>query len=68
MEQHRGALFAGELINSTEMTVMHFVRKPARPGGNFASSYAENIADEWLKVEETRCAMLICRAGAKTDG
>jgi glucose-6-phosphate isomerase len=60
LEQHRGAMFAGEHINSTEnRAVMHFLlRKPAPAKELPAQAATKNIADELLKVEETRHAML----------
>ncbi|OYY90719.1 MAG: glucose-6-phosphate isomerase [Polaromonas sp. 28-63-22] len=60
VEQHRDAVFAGALINSTEnRAVMHFLlRKPATAQVAPAQAAIKNVADEWPEVEETRQAML----------
>jgi glucose-6-phosphate isomerase len=60
VEQHRDAMFAGEAINSTEnRAVMHFLlRKPALAQVECAQAATKTIADELVKVEETREAML----------
>ena len=61
VEQHRDAMFAGDAINSTEnRAVMHFLlRKPALAQVIPAQAAPKNIANELVKVEETRAAMLV---------
>ena len=60
LEQYRNAMFAGELINSTEQrAVMHFLlRNQALVGGQQAQSAITNIAKLQSEVDEAREAML----------
>ena len=60
LERHRDAMFAGELVNSTEnRAAMHFLlRKPA-PAQYFTAHVAINkVADQHAEIEVTLNAML----------
>jgi len=76
LEQHREAMFAGELVNSTEnRAAMHFLlRKPvlevsntAASQSNQARSAAKNIANELTQVHATLDAMLAYAEKIRAD-
>ncbi len=76
LEQHRDAMFAGELVNSTEnRAAMHFLlRKPVFEVSNTAPDQqararqaTENIANELTKVHATLDAMLAYAETIRAD-
>ncbi len=79
LEQHRDAMFAGELVNSTEnRAAMHFLlRKPVLQVSNTAASQsnqanqalaaAKNIANELTQVHATLDAMLAYAEKMRAD-
>ncbi|HEY3048297.1 MAG TPA: glucose-6-phosphate isomerase, partial [Polaromonas sp.] len=70
LAQHRDAMFAGELINSTEnRAVMHFLlRDPALAREERAQSAIKNIANELVQVHATLDAMLAYAEQVRADG
>jgi glucose-6-phosphate isomerase len=69
LEQHRDAMFAGELINRTEQrAVMHFLlRNPALAKEARAQVAISNIATEQVKVHATLDAMLAYAEQVRAD-
>ncbi len=79
LEQHRDAMFAGELVNSSEnRAAMHFLlRKPAFEASNTAASQSnqanqaqsatKNIANELTQVHATLDAMLAYAEKMRAD-
>ncbi|MGH6640160.1 MAG: glucose-6-phosphate isomerase [Polaromonas sp.] len=69
LEQHRDAMFAGELINGTEQrAVMHFLlRKPVPAQEERAQSAIKNIAHEQADVHATLQAMLAYAEQLRAD-
>ena len=69
LEQYRDAMFAGELINSTEQrAVMHFLlRNHAPADGQQAQSAIKNIAELQPEVDEAREAMLAYAEQVRAD-
>ena len=76
LEQHRDAMFAGELVNSTEnRAAMHFLlRKPVFEASNTAASQSntawtatKNIANELTKVHATLDTMLAYAEKIRAD-
>lgn len=69
LEQHRDAMFAGELINGTEKrAVMHFLlRNPAAAQDDRAPAAIKNIATELAQVHTTLDAMLAYAEQVRAD-
>ena len=69
VEQHRDAMFAGELINSTEQrAVMHWLlRNPPLAPVDKAQPATENIASELADVHVTLDAMLAYAQSVRAD-
>ena len=69
LEEHRDALFAGELINSTEQrAVMHFLlRNPPLAQDEQAHSPIKNVADKQEQVQSTLNAMLAYAEQVRAD-
>ncbi|MBH1957752.1 MAG: glucose-6-phosphate isomerase [Burkholderiales bacterium] len=69
LEQQRDAMFAGELINSTEQrAVMHFLlRNPPLAQEGCAPSATNNIAEAQGQVEATLTAMLAYAEQVRAD-
>lgn len=69
LEQHRDAMFAGELINGTEKrAVMHFLlRNPAVAQYERAPAAIKNIATELAQVHTTLDAMLAYAEQVRAD-
>ena len=76
LEQHRNAMFAGELVNNTEnRAAMHFLlRKPVFGASNTSEGQsnqgrtaAKNIANELLQVHATQAAMLAYAERIRAD-
>ncbi len=70
LDQHKGALFAGDLINRTEQrAVMHFLlRNPPSAQSGRAQPATKSIADEAAKVHATLDAMLAYAEQVRADG
>ncbi|WP_332777489.1 glucose-6-phosphate isomerase [Polaromonas sp.] len=69
LEQHRDAMFAGELINSTEQrAVMHWLlRNPASALDKHAPDAIKNVANELTEVHATLEAMLAYAEQVRAD-
>jgi glucose-6-phosphate isomerase len=69
LEAHRDAMFAGELINSTEQrSVMHFLlRKPAAAQSGHAPLAIKTIADGLAAVHATLAPMLAYAEAVRAD-
>ncbi len=69
LEQHRDAMFAGELVNSTEnRAAMHFLlRKPVSQASNTDRTAPKNIAHELTQVHATLDAMLAYAEKIRAD-
>ncbi len=69
LESYRDAMFAGELINSTEQrAVMHFLlRNPALGSGQWVQSAIKNIASLQAEVDAARETMLAYAEQVRAD-
>ena len=76
LEQHRAAMFSGELVNNTEnRAAMHFLlRKPVIGASNTSEGQSnqgqtatKNIANELLQVHATQAAMLAYAERIRAD-